>query len=143
MYRVGGDGFEGVLFAERDEAEYIAAIRAAMRESKTWGEFRAKLPDGEWENYFQEYFEGSGTTYEQSFSHDCAPGAADGDYPKWLLQAQLEWFPEELIEKYGGSLRRTILNGDALELPADKAKEMAADLRAMGHEVEETDLDIS
>lgn len=64
-------------------------------------------------------------------------------YPAWLLQSMLDWFPKELIEKYGDSLRRAMLNGDALELPADKAERIAADLRAMGNTVEKTDLNIS
>ena len=56
---------------------------------------------------------------------------------------QLEWFPEDLIVKYGGEVGETVHNGPALDLPGDKAEEIAADLRAMGHRVERTDLDIN
>lgn len=143
VYRVGGEGFVGVLFADRESAEHVAQIRSALSNSKTWGELRARLPKGEWDNHFAPDFEDYEGSYDDPFGWDDAPGAADGDYPMWLLQSMLNWFPKELIEKYGGSLRRTMLNGDALELPADKAEPIAAELRAMGNTVEKTDLNIS
>lgn len=143
VYRVGGDGYDSVLFAKRDSAEYVAQIRNALFTSRTWGEFRSKLPQGEWEDQFQDVFEGDATTDDDSFEPDSTPGFADGDYPEWLRASQLDWFPEELIEKYGGTLCRTMLNGDALDLPADKAQQIADDLRAMGHRVQRTDLDIT
>ena len=37
----------------------------------------------------------------------------------------------------------TTLNGWVLDLPADRAEEIIEDLRALGHEVEETNLDIA
>ena len=70
------------------------------------------------------------------------PGYAQGDYPEWLRKSALEWFPPELIEKYTGSLEYTMPNGEALELPASRAEEIAA-ICAMGHRVERTDLDIA
>ena len=45
--------------------------------------------------------------------------AVQPEAPEWLRQSQLDWFPEELIDKYGGTLYRTRLDGDALDLPAD------------------------
>lgn len=57
VYRIGGDGYQCALFAERDSAERVAQILAALRESTTWGDFRAKLPDGEWEEVLQYCFD--------------------------------------------------------------------------------------
>ena len=71
------------------------------------------------------------------------PGYADGDYPEWLRQSQLDWFPPELIAKYGGDVETTMLNGDVLDLPGGQAEQIAEDLRALGHWVERTDLEIS
>jgi hypothetical protein len=48
-----------------------------------------------------------------------------------------------LIEKYDGEETLTTLNGWVLDLPAARAEEIADDLRALGHSVEETDLDIA
>lgn len=143
VYRIGGDGFDGVLFAKRESAERVAKIRDALHNSKTWGEVRAKLPDGEWESTFQNNFDEVPGDDEPFGGPDCAPGFADGDYPEWLRASQLDWLPEELIERYGGTLSRTMLNGDALDLPADKAEQIAEELRTMGHKVERTNLDIT
>ena len=44
VYRVGGDGYQCALFAQRENAERVAQAFTALRESKTWGEFRARLP---------------------------------------------------------------------------------------------------
>lgn len=142
VYRVGGDGYDSVLFAQRDAAERVAQIRLALRTSSTWGEFRGNLPYGEWEETLTYCFE-EDPADDAPFHRDMVPGYADGDYPEWLRQSQLDWFPRELIEKYAGEVETTVLNGDVLDLPAHEADAIADDLRAMGHRVERTDLDIS
>lgn len=142
VYRVGGDGYDCVLFAERSAAERVAEILDALRSSSTWGQFRANLPYGEWEDTLQYCFDGDGPADDAPFHRDMVPGYADGDYPEWLRGSAAEWFPPSLIEKYGGWVETSVLNGDALELPAHLAEEIADDLRAMGHRVERTDLDI-
>jgi hypothetical protein len=48
-----------------------------------------------------------------------------------------------LIKEYGGDVETSVFNGEMLDLPANKADQIAADLRAMGHKVDRTDLDIS
>lgn len=142
VYRVGGDGYCCVLFAERSAAERVAQILGALHESTTWGQFRANLPDGEWEDNLQYCFDEDVPADDAPFHPDMVPGYADGDYPEWLRGSAAEWFPRSLIEKYGGSVESSVLNGDALDLPAHRAEAIAADLRAMGHSVERTDLDI-
>jgi hypothetical protein len=140
VYRIDGDA---VVFAERWRAAYVAHIWKALYESKTWGEFRRNLPDGEWEDHFQTHFEDREEEVpadDELFGADEAPGLTEGDYPAWLAQEQLDWFPPELIKKYGGDVGSSVLNGEFLELPSDKAEEIAEDLRAMGHTVERTDL---
>lgn len=141
VYRIGGDGYDGVLFARREEAENVAAIREALANSKTWGEFRANIPFGEWEANLADCFEDTPPD-DEPFSAEEVPGYVDGDYPRWLMQAQLDWFPEDLIAKYGDR-ESSVFNGEMLELYADQAEEIAAELRAMGHTVEKTDLDIA
>lgn len=144
VYRVGGDGYQGVLFARRNDAERVAQIRKALRNSKTWGEFLANLPLGEWEENLQDRFEsGAAPSDDEPFTADSVPGHADGDYPQWLAQTQLDWFPPELIKKYGGDVETTVFNGEMLDLPANKAGKIAAELRAMGHTVEKADFDIA
>lgn len=148
VYRVieGHHGPESVVFAERGRAEYVVHILKALNESNTWGELRRNLPDGEWEDHFRDYFDDSEEDIpadDELFDAEEAPGYAEGDYPAWLAQEQLYWFPKELIEKYGGDVANTVLNGEFLDLPADKAQQIAEDLRAMGHTVEPTDLEFT
>jgi hypothetical protein len=140
VYRVGGDGFDSVLFATRASAEYVAQIRKALYQSRTWGEFRANLPEGEWENLEWKLED---PPDDEPFKADDIPGHADGDYPEWLRQSQLDWFPDDLTEKYDGEVTLTTLNGWVLDLPGNRAEEIADDLRALGHRVERTDLDIA
>ena len=146
VYRIieGSYGPANVVFAARGRAEYVAHIWKALQESKTWGELRRNLPEGEWEDYFQPHFddrEEEVPADDYLFGSGDAPGQEDGDYPAWLAQEQLDWFPKELIEKYGGDAGTSVLNGEFLELPPDKAEQIADDLRAMGHTVESTDLE--
>lgn len=141
VYRIDG---ETVVFADHGRAEYVAHIWKALEESKTWGELRRNLPEGEWEYRFVDYFDGREEEVpadDELFQAADAPGHEDGDYPPWLAQEQLDWFPAELIEKYGGDVGPSVHNGEFLELPADKAEQIAEDLRAMGHTVAPTDLE--
>ena len=69
------------------------------------------------------------------------PGYADGDYPERLRGSAVDRFPPRLIKKYCGWVETSVLNGDALDLPAGKADASAVELRAMGHLVERSDLD--
>jgi hypothetical protein len=148
VYRagMGSNGTDSVVFAERRRAERVAQIRAALENSATWGEFRRALPEGEWDDIFQDHYddaEEESPDDDKPFHSDDVPGYAEGDYPEWLQQVQLDWFPPELIAKYGGDVGSTVLSGPVLDLPAERAEEIAAELRAMGHTVEETDLDIA
>ncbi|KAA0087072.1 hypothetical protein CIW52_04235 [Mycolicibacterium sp. P9-64] len=140
VYRTGGDGFDSALFAVRTSAEYVAKIRTALYQSKIWAEFKTKLPSGEWEKLEEQLGD---VDDDDPFTADDVPGHADGDYPEWLRQSQLGWFPPELIEKYDGEITLTTLNGWVLDLPAGKAEEIADELRALGHTVEQTDFDIT
>ena len=142
VYRVGGDGFDSVLFANRARAEHVAQIRKALYQSKTWGEFRRNLPEDEWEVTFGYRFDEIPQD-DQPFTADDAAGHADGDYPEWLRQSQLNWFPADLVDKYDGEVSMSVLNGEMLDLPAGYAEEIADDLRQRGHKVERTDLDIT
>ena len=144
VYRIGGDGFDSALFAERSKANYVARIRDALYRSSTWGHFRTKLPDGEWKLRVDEMLvDPDFSTDDQPFIADDIPGHADGDYPECLRQSQLDWFPRDLIDRYRGEVTPTRLNGWVLDLPANVAEDIAQDLRGLGHQVELTDLDIA
>lgn len=139
VYRVGGEGYEGALFAERSTAERVAATYAAIDSSTSWTDFRTALPDGEWE-LILENTETEPADWTEPYTADDVPGYSDGDYPEWIAHTTLDWFPRELIVKHGGEIEDSVHNGFFLTLPAESAPAVAADLRAMGHRVEETSL---
>jgi hypothetical protein len=139
VYQVVAGAPDSVTFARRSDAEGVAQIWVALNTANTWGEFRAKLPEGEWEENLGDRFDESPPDGEP-FDAGAVPGHLDGDYPQWLRQTMLKWFPQSLIDKYG-DIQTSVLNGDFLDLPAAKVEEIAADLRAMGHTVDMTELD--
>ena len=58
-------------------------------QAKTWGEFRDKLPYGEWQRELQDRCE-EYPADDAPFHRDMVPGCADGDYPEWLRSSALE-----------------------------------------------------
>ena len=128
----------GALFATREVARLTARIWRAVYESTTWGEFRAALPDSAWDEVV-ERLEGDVPDDDTPFSSDDAPGwEGDGYFlGPWPPEDVLEWFPDDLIEQFDGDLEVTP-NGQNLVLPADAGDEIAEELRARGHTVEET-----
>jgi len=55
--------------------------------------------------------------------------------------AAVDWFPKDVIDKYGGEIQLTP-NGYHLYLPGENADRIAAELRARGHSVEESNDDL-
>lgn len=145
VYRrcLGCNGRDSVVFAERNRAERVSQIKTALENSSTWGELRSALPEGEWEDHFQVDCGGDDEPLDQDAfcAYDDVPSYADGDYPEWLRQVQLEWFPKDLIDKYGGQVTSTA-RGPVLDLPGDMAEQIADELRARGHTVCTTDQEI-
>ena len=137
VYQVRGDGV-GVTFARRSDAEYVAQIWKALDNSKTWGEFRANLPVGEWAANMAAHFEDIPLD-DEPFDANAVPGYLDGDYPQWLRQVAFKWLPQDLIEQYG-EVQTSVLNGDFLDIPVEKLDQVVDALRALGHEVSPTDL---
>ena len=145
VYSVDDEG-SNVVFAERDKAMYVDQLCDALG-SRTWGEFRASLPPGGWEEFLEKF----GGEYDaddnlvDTFPTGSEPFNNDYQqtgYPEWLANTELDWFPEDLIEKYGGCVEHSMASDDSLYLPAAKADEIAADLRARGHTVESCPVDL-
>lgn len=43
-------------------------------------------------------------------------------YPEWLANTAVYWFPEELVEKYGGWVDHSMASDDSLYLLAESAE---------------------
>jgi hypothetical protein len=74
------------------------------------------------------------------FTPDDVGWGDDGYYliSPWLPEVEREWFPEDLIDKYGGEVEWANANYDQLFLPGEAADDIAEELRARGHQVEKT-----
>jgi hypothetical protein len=139
VYSVDDEGWN-VVFAEYDKAMYVDQLYDALG-SRTWGDFRASLPEGGWEEFLGKF--GGEYDADDNLVNNFPTGSEPfvGDYrqtcyPEWLANTELDWFPKDLIEKYGGCVEHSMASDDSLYLPAEKAEEIAADLRARGHTVE-------
>ena len=147
VYKVK-DG-EEVIFAERDKALYVAQLYEALR-SSTWAEFRSSLPEGGWEEFLEKF----GAYINDSESGEPVDDYPRGSepfnymryfqtgYPEWLANTELDWFPDDLIEKYGGWVGHNMASDDSLFLPAEAAEELVEELRARGHTVEPSPVDL-
>jgi hypothetical protein len=130
--------FLGALFSERETAKRAAQIWRAVTQSTTWGEFRKTMPADIWKEVV-DLLDEDAPSDDTPISPDDVPGwGGDGYYlGPWPPEAVIDWFPEDLIDKYGGSITPNP-NGANLELPVESADQIAADLRARGHTVEKS-----
>ena len=139
VYGIGPSG-EDVIYADRETALYVAELYEALM-SRTWGDFRDAAPPGAWE----EFMEKRGCDYDNDgnpiddFPTGAEPFGAyiETGYPEWLAASMLSWFPQDLIDKYGGSVASPSFDGAfSLVLPSEVAEDIAVDLRTRGCTVE-------
>jgi hypothetical protein len=127
----------GVVFAERALAKRVAQIARAVNESKNWGEFRKAMPAEDWEEVVVQ--RDVIPANDIPFSPEAFGWGEDGWFTgPWPPQEALDWFPKDLIEKYGGRADTAGPNYDHLFLPGDAVDAIAEELRARGHRVEKT-----
>jgi hypothetical protein len=79
VHRVGS----GVIFGTPERARYVAGLFAALN-SKTWGEFRSRIPEEEWER-LAEQFEKVPRSND-SFDETAVPGLHSGNWPPTTFQ---------------------------------------------------------
>ena len=117
-YRISPYG-NAVVIARESDAHRVDAIRKAIKTAKTWGEFRAMLPAGEWdsiacsmdldEDPAEDIEDSFGDTHP--FNAERIPGFSDGDYPDWLTQRMLDILPKDILDKYA-EISATIHSGN-------------------------------
>ena len=139
-----------VIFADVDTAVHEDAIYSALRESNTWGEFRRRLPAGEWPAIAERLPLGEDEVEDEDRSHwedDNAPfmrdlvQGIDDSYPpvrsEWL--GNLEDFPNVLIKAHNEVLVFSPCHPVHWQIPAECAEAVAAMLREGGYLVERAD----
>src|ERR1700730_16868169 len=102
VYKADEEG-RNVVFAEREKALYVSQLYDALC-SSTWSAFRTSLPRGGWEEFLERF----GGEYDDDGNpvDDFPTGSEPFDidyqqtgYPEWLANTEVDWFPEDLIEK--------------------------------------------
>jgi hypothetical protein len=138
-----------VVFAPPDRALYVDQLHRAITESKTWGEFRQRLPAGEYQKLFADQFssdpdiiaedEEAGEPADiESFSSEFVPGYCDGDYPPWLAQEQHQHLPAEVLEEFAEQ-EFSVVNGPFWRLDSAKAELIVSRLTSLGYRAERRD----
>jgi len=126
----------GLVFAEKDRALFIARIHNALNNARTWGEFRSLMPRSEYSQIIRAYDEQGEPRPKStdSFNAEGVAGWSDGDYPPWLQQEMDEIVPVDLLERFGARAM-TCLNGDFYEIPPENARPMVRALKRLGYRV--------
>ena len=122
-----------VIIATRERAFHVHQITQAMQQAKTWDEFAAMLPAGEWDRLvalFEEVPEPS-----EPFSAEALPGFSAGDYPPWLQMEIGQCLPASVHEEF--CLRRdSEINGPYWEIPAEMEAALVTQLANSGYSLE-------
>lgn len=123
-----------IVIATRESVEHQDAVVTALKDAKTWGDFRELLPDGEIEDRgFEEMFEEHED--DEPFDSELVWGVSDGDYPSNLSYDMTELLPEDLAEEF---MHETRLHGDYPEVPVEELPRVRAALEAQGHTLTES-----
>jgi len=142
---------EGIFFLEDD---WIRLMRmdAALRDSRTWGEFAAALPSGEFEELLQwetesvyrvdgelrfcepeelPVAEESIIDANDPFSQDDVLGFSDGDFPPWMFSI-FEDLPKEFVTEFAQPVD-SFISGSWDQYPMAKSDEMKKALLPHGY----------
>jgi hypothetical protein len=127
VYRVGPAN-DGVVFATPERARYVANLHDAF-DSKTWGEFRSRIPAEEWEQLAQGFDEPPRPG--KRFKSEDVPGFCDGDWPPWLQKEIVQVLPPPLVLKYAEA-SMTLINGVYFHIRQEDLPELLRELESRG-----------
>lgn len=127
-----------VVFAPPTRARHVDQIHRAIEESKTWGEFRRRLPEIEYQRLYAKDHEARETADDEPFNSDCVPGYSDGDYPPWLAPEQHRYLPASVLNEFA-TRGDTFINGSFWRLDATRAAVIMERLQRLGYKVEHRD----
>jgi hypothetical protein len=134
-----------LVFAPPERALFIDRIHRAIEESDTWGEFRKRMPAGEYHKLYEEQFSSDPDVIaedesarepgdSEKFPRD-VPGYGDGDYPPWLAQEQGKYVPVEILKEFS-KREQSVINGGFWCADAARAKLLIERLTSLGYKVE-------
>ncbi len=135
MELVYGNRHGELIFIPKDLAEDLATLHFALETSKTWGEFKANVPDRMYEEVIALVRDDENPELlpqpEETFDSDSIPGYADGDWPLWPRQYMLEWVPKDIQEHFG-NIVFSIFNGPYLQFYSENTQEIVEVLEKHG-----------
>lgn len=132
---------EQLILIPKERALELASIHGALNASKTWGEFKSRVPAHVYKEVLRmirsELDEDEERVFlipkpDSPFDPDDIPGYADGDWPGWPAQEMLKWMPKDIQQKYG-KVEISVLNGDFLEIGPGREAEVIAALEDCGY----------
>jgi hypothetical protein len=159
-----GGGDTGIFYREEDYLRF-RQIAIALRTSRTWGEFRTMLPDGEFEEFYhwvsndgdyiyrdgdqflfiedsqiKDFFLSHGEAYvitsATPFDREFIGGVSDGDYPPWMSQTAADLHLFPLdFIQDYGQRVSSMVSGDWWVFPVERFDEMKRRLEAAGFTV--------
>lgn len=126
-----------LVFAVPARAREVSRLHGALRSSKTWAEFRRKIPPSEFEALMVSGFDDQGEPRpdpSDTFSPDFVPGFSDGDYPPRLASEMHRVLPRSILERFA-ERRDTVHNGPFWFISADELLAVRIALKAEGWQV--------
>ncbi len=128
---------ENMIVMRHERAIELAQTWSAMKESRTWGEFRKKAPPKMYEEAIDLLTDEPRPKATQKFEMDAISGVGDGDWPGFPEQEMLELLPKSVINL--GKISVAMINGYMLELPSSAVPATLRILTAKGWAVERDD----
>ena len=143
-----GDRHELVI-RTADQAIHDHQVYTALEDSKTWGEFRRLLPEGEWGFLCNQlmscagWHERNDEQPELNWQDDEAPFDANVipgfllDYPRWAQQHIGKIIPPSVLKRHGTLTPAANRNQGAFwVIPVEKTHPLVNELRRRGYHVE-------
>jgi hypothetical protein len=126
-----------LVFALPARAREMSRLHGALQRSRTWAEFRHKIPASEFEALMVSGFDEQGEPRpdpSDTFSPDFVPGFSDGDYPPRLAREMHRVLPRWILDRYA-ERRDTFHNGYFWYICAADLGPVSKALRAEGWQV--------
>ena len=122
------DANDGVVFTTPARARYVDSLFDALG-SKTWGEFRRRIPAEEWKGIASKLEEIPGK--DEPFDVADVPGFCDGDWPPWVQKEILRVLPPPLVKRYAEAVMSCI-NGVYFHIKQEDLPALLAELERRG-----------
>lgn len=134
-----GERADQLIFIPKERALELARIHEGLNTSKTWGEFKSRVPAHIYEEVlemmqdeFDEDEENAAPELDSPFDPEDVPGYSDGDFPAWAAQEMLEWMPKDIQQKFG-KIEASVFNDDFLGISPANEREIVAALKERGY----------